>query len=282
MDIDTDVPMSNTTGVSSSMGPNLRQSVQPGYSANTDPVFHSSNTVPRLPGNTPVSGFPSLTLSSSDSHLISVLKEVVCGPNSDMWQGLHTPTNLKLAVKRPRMIAGIIQAVDTNRRYEREAKTWSSLKHDNILPFFGVVKLSSGTYLVAPWVAHGDLSGFLIARLECLADPSLAQDFVSVEKRAAFLVFDEAATIHGIASGLAYIHGCGLIHGDMKAANVLLDDTLTPLLGDFELAKKDELKATSPGIKCGGITMWKSPGLHNGESRMTKTDIYALRMTVVE
>ncbi|KAG8988863.1 hypothetical protein FRB94_000368 [Tulasnella sp. JGI-2019a] len=270
MDIDTDTPMPDTTEVASTVTGFESSSLQPGGSV-----------VP--PGNTPANDSPRFTLSSSDSHLISIERRVALGYHSDMYQGIYTPTKLKLAMKCPRILeAGTIQAVDVKRRYEREVKTWSSLKHDNVLPFFGVVEISSNTYLMAPWVTHGDLSGFLSARLKCLADPSFGQDSVSVEKRAAFLIFDEAATIHGIASGLAYLHACGVIHGDIKAANVLLDDTLNPLLGDFGLAKKDDLKATSPGMKGSGTTMWKSPGLHNGESRTTKTDIYALGMTIVE
>ncbi|KAG9020702.1 hypothetical protein FRB95_003653 [Tulasnella sp. JGI-2019a] len=300
MDVDTDAPMSNTTEVSSSMAgfeslasyPRpvpLRKLNGPALSnlfsqeVRVNPAFHSSNTVPTPLGNTSVNGFPSLKLSSSNSHLITILKQVAWGPNSDLYQGLYTPSNLKLAMKRPRILReGTIQAADVKRRYKREVKTWSSLKHNNILPSFGIVKLSSVTYLVAPWVTHGDLSGFLADRLECLKHPLLAYDSVSVEKRAAFLVFDEAATIHGIASGLAYLHGCGMIHGDVKAANVLLGDSLIPLLGDFGCAKKDEHNATSPGSRGDGTARWKSPGLNNGESRTAKTDIYALGMTIVE
>ncbi|KAG9022543.1 hypothetical protein FRB95_014629, partial [Tulasnella sp. JGI-2019a] len=270
MDIGTDTPMPNTTEVLSAVAGFGSWSVQPGGSV-------------MPPGNRLANDLPRFTLSSSDSHLISIQRRVALGYHSDMYQGIYTPTKLKLAMKCPRILeAGTIQAVDVKRRYEREVETWSSFEHVNVLPFFGVVEISSNTYLVAPWVTHGDLFGFLAARLKCLADPSLGQDSVSVEKRAAFLIFDEAATIHGIASGLAYLHACGVIHGDIKAANVLLDDTLTPLLSDFGLAKKDELNATSPGMRGSGTTKWKSPGLNNGESRTTKTDIYALGMTIVE
>ncbi|KAG8996046.1 hypothetical protein FRB94_008596 [Tulasnella sp. JGI-2019a] len=283
MDPDTDAMMPQTTKASSSVAGFESLSVQPGGSVIVNPASHPSNTVPGPLGNTLVNGFPSLRLSSSDSHLITIQRQVALGHNSDMYQGLYAPLKLKLAMKCPRILReGTIQAADVKRRYEREVKTWSSLKHDNILPFFGVVKLSSVTYLVAPWVTHGDLSKFLAARLECLEHPLLAHDSVSVEKRAAFLVFDEAATIHGIASGLAYLHGCGMIHGDIKAANVLLGDSLIPLLGDFGCAKRDEHNATSPGSRGEGTARWKSPGLHNGESRTAMTDIYALGMTIVE
>ncbi|KAG8999356.1 hypothetical protein FRB93_013235 [Tulasnella sp. JGI-2019a] len=269
MDIDTEAPTSKTAEVQNAVPAFESMSIEAGGAE-------------MPPGNIPVNGLPRLTLSSSDSGLIIIQKRVALGHHSDMYQGLYTPTKLKLAMKCPRILEGTFQAVDTKRRYEREVRTWSSLNHVNVLPFYGVVEISSVTYLVAPWVAHGDLSQFLAARLKCLKHPSLAHDSVSIEKRAAFLIFDEAATIHGIASGLVYLHACGLIHGDIKAANVLMTDSLVPLLGDFGLTKKDEANVTSPGSKGSGTARWKSPGLTDGESRTTKTDIYALGMTIVE
>ncbi|KAG9022831.1 hypothetical protein FRB95_014080 [Tulasnella sp. JGI-2019a] len=233
-------------------------------------------------GSARVNGLPRLVLSSTDSHLISILRQVKLGGYSDVYQGLYAPTQLKLAMKCPRIIEGTPEAIAVKRRWMREAKMWLSFNHVNILPFYGVVELSSITYLVAPWVAHGDLSKFLAARLEYFARSSFTQGSGSDERHAAFKVFDETTIIHGIASGLAYLHACDMIHGDIKAVNILLADSLTPLLGDFGLTKYDEVDATSPGLKGSGTARWKSPGLTNNESRTAKTDIYALGMTIVE
>ncbi|KAG9022025.1 hypothetical protein FRB95_000962, partial [Tulasnella sp. JGI-2019a] len=233
-------------------------------------------------GNARVNGLPRLTLSSTDSHLISVLRQVKLGGYSDVYQGLYAPTQLRLAMKCPRIIEGTPEAIAVKRRWMREAKMWLSLNHVNILPFYGVAELSSITYLVAPWVAHGYLSKFLADRLEYLARSPFAQGSGSDQRHAAFEAFDEATIIHGIASGLAYLHACDMIHGDIKAVNILLADSLTPLLGDFGLTKYDEVDATSPGLKGSGTARWKSPGLTNHESRTVKTDIYALGMTIVE
>ncbi|KAG8981770.1 hypothetical protein FRB94_002970 [Tulasnella sp. JGI-2019a] len=186
-------------------------------------------------------------------------------------------------MKRPRIQEeGTTQAKVVKRRYTREAKIWSSLDHVNVLSFYGVVEISSVAYLVAPWVAHGDLSKFLTRRLEYLAGSSSNQGSFSDRKCSAFSTFDEATVIHGIASGLAYLHTSGVIHGDIKAANVLLDDALNPLLADFGLTKNEEFDATSPGLAGGGTARWKSPGLTEEQPRTTKTDIYALGMTIVE
>ncbi|KAG9008699.1 hypothetical protein FRB93_006245 [Tulasnella sp. JGI-2019a] len=236
--------------------------------------------------NFPIHGLPHLALSSSDAYLISIPapgKSVVSTSYCDIYQGIYAPARLKLAMKCPRIFdEGTTQAEVVERRYKREAKIWLSLNHVNVLPFYGVIERFSITYLVSPWVALGDLSKFVADRLKYFEHQPLIQDSVSDQKRAAFLAFDEAAIVHGIASGLAYLHACGVIHGDIKAANILLADSLTPLLGDFGLTKDDEFNVTSPGSKGSGTSRWKSPGLNNDLPRTPKTDIFALGMTIVE
>jgi serine/threonine protein kinase len=42
--------------------------------------------------------------------------------------------------------------------------------------------------------------------------------------------------IAGICSGVKFLHGCGVIHRDLKTSNVLLDDQMRPKIADFGLA----------------------------------------------
>ncbi|KAG8860163.1 hypothetical protein FRB96_004188 [Tulasnella sp. 330] len=210
-------------------------------------------------------------------------KSVGGGGSCDLYRGTYKRTGLQLALKRPRFsIQSSQEAEDTKRRFRREGKIWSTLLyHVNVVPFLGVVDIADETYLVSPWLDHGDLARFVPERLRFLELPEGERS--AHPSRAAFEKFDEEKIIAGIASGLAYLHDHSVIHGDIKAANVLLDAEIRPALSDFGLTKVlDGLSATSNAMKGAGSTRWMSPELLNNSPRSRESDIYALGMTITE
>ncbi|KAG8843179.1 hypothetical protein FRB96_004249 [Tulasnella sp. 330] len=248
-----------------------------------------------------------LQLSSSDSHLINIpqpSRSVGGGGYCDLFIGIYTPTGAKLAMKRPRFSTQIASAAATaKRRFVREAKTWSSLKHGNILPFYGLIEISDEVYLVSPWMDYGDLSKFVGERMVFLdATPSVQRAhprrlacnaFKEVDIVSAFACGCMALPtkhsriapeqIHGIASGLAYLHTHEVIHGDLKALNVLLTEQLDPLICDFGMTKmRDVHNMTSTAMQGVGSCGWMSPEIIDGNSKTDKSDIYAFGMVIVE
>ncbi|KAG8992994.1 hypothetical protein FRB94_011154 [Tulasnella sp. JGI-2019a] len=127
-----------------------------------------------------------------------------------------------------------------------------------------------------------EISPVLIQSFEVFGLSSAQEPSISPELRSTYLAFDEAETIHGIASGLAYLHEAHVIHGDLKASNVLLDDSVTPMICDFGLTKNDQFHTTSDTMKGAGTVRWMCPSLMDGAPRSKKTDIYAFGMTIVE
>ncbi|KAG8998468.1 hypothetical protein FRB93_013700 [Tulasnella sp. JGI-2019a] len=231
---------------------------------------------------------PYLQLSPINSHLVCILdpgKSIAGGGYCDIFLGMHTPTRLRLALKRPRFcLKGTVEADEARRRFEREAHIWISLVHSNVLPFYGLLEISNDIYLASPWMDFGDLSKFTTARLHYLNLPAVEQLRATDAQRLAYSTFKEFDVIHGIAVGLAYLHSKGVVHGDLKAANVLLDDLLNPMLGDFGMTKVlgGEYSVTSPGLRGKGSSRWMSPGLVDSSPKTAKSDIYAFSMIIVE
>ncbi|KAG8984003.1 hypothetical protein FRB93_006842 [Tulasnella sp. JGI-2019a] len=137
-------------------------------------------------------------------------------------------------------------------------------------------------YLISPWREHGDLSKFVSARLRFLG---LSEDERARHRnRAAFEAFKGWDIIYGILSGLAYLHENKVIYGDMRAANVLLDTEIRPMLCDFGMTKvlDGTHNTTSTAMKGAGSLRWTSPEMLMNVPKSRESDIYASGMTIVE
>ncbi|KAG8921028.1 mitogen-activated protein kinase kinase kinase 9, partial [Tulasnella sp. 417] len=85
----------------------------------------------------------------------------------------------------------------------------------------------------------------------------------------------------GIADAIAYLHRKGIVHGDIKAGNVLIDGDGGPLVCDFGLAKMPYCK-TSTERKGAGTVRWQSPEIWDNTPRSLASDTYAFAMTIAE
>lgn len=127
--------------------------------------------------------------------------------------------HLTVAVKR-------LQRDDDGRNREliREM-CLNQYRHDNILPLYGYCLGGPEACLVYQLMAGGSLEQRLRAKTH---HPPLTW-------------FQRYNIAHGVARGLQFLHtmaGTPLIHGDIKPANILLDQCLMPRIGDFGLARK--------------------------------------------
>ncbi|KAG8931371.1 hypothetical protein FRC01_001429, partial [Tulasnella sp. 417] len=93
---------------------------------------------------------------------------------------------------------------------------------------------------------------------------------------------DRRRLVIEIAEGLAYLHQCGVIHGDLKGNNVLISNDEHILLCDFGLAKHVTSR-TSTSLRGVGSIPWQSPELLRDASRRTfQSDVYAFGITIYE
>ncbi|CAE6470757.1 unnamed protein product [Rhizoctonia solani] len=136
--------------------------------------------------------------------------------------------------------------------------------------------------MISPWMDNGNLSQYVKSRPDV----------------------DRWALCIQVAEGLAYIHGIGMVHGDMKATNILVSDDGVVKIGDFGNSVLEEcsLRCTATTKVGGGTIRWMArellvpghqPGtpvdedVHEGAittpevDRNTKTDVYSLGMTIL-
>jgi len=147
---------------------------------------------------------------------------------------------------------------------------WKFLKHPNVLPLIGVTISENRFAMVSDWMANGNINEFVKAYPEV----------------------DRLQLLSGVARGLMYIHGNGMVHGDLKGANILIDEKHNVRLADFGLltimSHTTNLLSSSSKSQ-GGTIRWMSPELFAPQqfgfqrSRPTKSsDCYALGMVMYE
>ena len=150
-------------------------------------------------------------------------------------------------------------------RFLREAKLAATLSHPNIVSAIDVGERGGKYYFVMEFV-EGESVMDLIARTGALP-----------ERRALEIVLQ-------VAGALEHARRKGLIHRDMKPANILMDREGTAKLADMGLARKvsapESSRQTSAGIIV-GTPDYLSPEQARGEEDLdTRADIYSLGVTL--
>ncbi len=156
------------------------------------------------------------------------------------------------------LLPHLAESAAARKRFAREAKAAAAVVDDYVMPIHGVAEWNGMPYIVSPYCRGATL-----------------------EKRIrdqGTLAVEEVLRIGmQTALGLAAAHAQGLVHRDVKPANILLDDGVERVqLTDFGLARTtDEIGVTRTGILA-GTPQFMSPEQTRGESLDARSDLFAL------
>ncbi len=155
---------------------------------------------------------------------------------------------------------GLFTLEELKTRFMREARFIAGLEHPNIIPIYAagqeeafyyyVMRLMNGRTLQEE--IAGGLS--LAASLSCLAD---------------------------VAGALGYAHDRGLIHRDVKPANIMIADG-TAMLTDFGLARLVDSSTITSAERFLGTPLYFAPEQARRERATFKSDLYALGLILYE
>lgn len=148
-------------------------------------------------------------------------------------------------------------------RFRREARAIAALRHPNILTIYDYGEEEGIAYIVMEYVSGGTLKAALTGQP---------------------LEWPDAATlVIPVGHALAYAHSQGIVHRDVKPANVLLARPDWPLLADFGLVKLigHQRGITRPGTSI-GTPDYLSPEQAAGEDIDHRSDIYGLGTMLYE
>src|SRR5262245_14408071 len=164
---------------------------------------------------------------------------------------------------------GVATEPQFRERFEREARTASSLSHAAICPLFDVGEQDGHPFLV----------------MECLEGETLAARL----RRGPMAIETALHIAIQLADGLAHAHAAGIVHRDFKPGNVMvLENDFVKIL-DFGLARRfasEASEATAAGISDTGLVIgtvaYMSPEQTLGERFDHRSDIFSLGVTLYE
>ncbi|KAJ7176798.1 kinase-like domain-containing protein [Mycena filopes] len=138
--------------------------------------------------------------------------QVAGGGFGDIWKGLVNGQSVSVKIMRIFQERTIEAA---SKEFGREALIWRQLSHPNLLPFYGLYYFEDRLCLVSPWMEHGNILEFL------RKDPPN---------------INRVSLILDVALGLQYLHQENVIHGDLKAINILVTPSRRACICDFGLS----------------------------------------------
>ncbi|KAK9075721.1 hypothetical protein SSX86_004050 [Deinandra increscens subsp. villosa] len=155
-------------------------------------------------------------------------------------------------------------------QFQTEVEMISMAVHRNLLRLKGFCMTPTERLLVYPYMANGSVASCLRER----PDNHEPLDW-SIRKRIAL----------GSARGLAYLHDhCDpkIIHRDVKAANILLDEEFEAVVGDFGLAKLMDYKDTHVTTAVRGTIGHIAPEYLSTGKSSEKTDVFGYGVMLLE
>lgn len=169
--------------------------------------------------------------------------------------------NRPVAVKVPH--ARLISKPEDAEAYLAEARTVANLDHPNIVPVHDAGSTDDcPCYVVSKYVEGTDLATKI--------------------KQYRFKYRESVELVATVADALHYAHKQGLVHRDVKSANILIGNDGKPYIVDFGLALREENIGKGPNYT--GTPAYMSPEQARGEGHRVdgRSDIFSLGIVLYE
>jgi predicted Ser/Thr protein kinase len=195
------------------------------------------------------------------SEEYDVEKEIGRGGMAVVYKAKERELRRSVALKV--LPPGLALGASVVERFKREAQMAASLDHPNIIPIYRVGQTASMLYLAMRYVEGRSLDS-VIAQQGALTVPAV----VSVLRSA--------------TAALAYAHEHGIVHRDIKGANILIDTSGRVIVTDFGVARAIENASMTTTGSVIGTPYFMSPEACAGKVAGPQSDQYSLGVVVFQ
>jgi serine/threonine protein kinase len=186
------------------------------------------------------------------------------GGMGSVYLAVHTQLNRKVAIKA--LNPSLVKNPGIRARFKNEAATLSGLHHPSIVILFDYLEEENALYLIMEYVEGKTLEEYI----QTVSGP--------IPEIKAIPLFSQ------VLDGFAYAHEQGVIHRDVKPANLMVTAREKIKILDFGIAKllsQQSSTLTQTGVKMGTV-LYMSPEQVKGEKVDKRSDIYSLGVTLFQ
>lgn len=189
-----------------------------------------------------------------------LLEFLGAGGMGEVYRAVHTKIGRSAAVK---ILTAAAPGSDFVQRFLNEARVHASLQHPNIATLYDFLELGGRPCIIMEYVDGQTL----VDRIR------LQGPLHSAEAWSIFLA---------IASAVAYVHDQGIVHRDLKTANIRINSQGVAKLLDFGIAKGAGTPDLTQAGNVIGTLSYMPPEQLRGEPASTRSDVWALGIVLYE
>lgn len=203
---------------------------------------------------------PAVTPHPAKLGKYDIVRVVGTGSMGVVYEGFDPVIQRTLAIKTIRKDAlDPHDAEEHSRRFLIEARAAGKLNHPNIVAIYDFVDEQGQSYIVMEFVRGKELKSFFDAK-HVFTPPQTLR------------------LVRELLDALGYSHRQGVIHRDVKPANLFVTQAGSLKLGDFGIARIESTQKTHDGTMLGtalGTPSYMSPEQVRGETADARSDLYS-------
>mmetsp|Transcript_6297 Transcript_6297/g.19010 ORF Transcript_6297/g.19010 Transcript_6297/m.19010 type:complete len:980 (+) Transcript_6297:239-3178(+) len=207
-----------------------------------------------------------------------ILGKLGKGGRGVVYKALLITEGIHVAIKR---VLRVQLTPEEEHALQEEIELLKNLEDDSVVNYFEAIdnSKSSSLDIVMEYVEGGSLEDFVstVAKVE--------RDSKKDTETSNSLLLEErlvAKFVKQILHGLRYLHQQGVIHRDIKGANILMTKDRHVKLSDFGVSVRKHLDQEAGDMNVVGTPYWMAPEIISLTGVSTESDIWSLGCTIVE
>ncbi|KAI4318569.1 hypothetical protein MLD38_032254 [Melastoma candidum] len=192
-----------------------------------------------------------------DPRCLNLETKVASGSYGDLFKGTYCSQEVAIKVLKPERVNS-----DLQKEFAQEVYIMRKVRHKNVVQFIGACTKGPSLCIVTEFMSGGSVYDYLHKQRGVFKLPALLKVAIDVSK------------------GMDYLHQNNIIHRDLKAANLLMDENEVVKVADFGVARVK----TQSGVMTAetGTYRWMAPEVIEHKPYDHKADVFSFGVVLWE